>query len=147
MSNCRAGAPPANVIISVSEALALQPERATSSCGHKLLTGKSHGSWAEGAIMKRSSLLIAFIFAVVCSDLLAQSKIDLQPADTILSILQRNIGQMVELRLKSGEKIGGKVEKVGIKLIQLSQLSGAEFFEVAVDAADVSAVVLRTKSK
>ena len=97
--------------------------------------------------MKRASLLVAFIFAVVCSDLLAQSKIELQPSDTILSILQRNIGQMVELRMKSGEKIGGKVEKVGIKLVQLSQLTGAEFFEAAVDAADVSAVVLRTKSK
>ena len=97
--------------------------------------------------MKRSSLLIAFIFAVVCSDLRAESKIDLQPSDTILSILQRNIGQMVELRMKSGGKIGGKVEKVGIKLVQLSQLAGAEFFETAVDAAEVSAVILRTKSK
>jgi hypothetical protein len=98
-------------------------------------------------MMKRASLLMALIFAVVCTDLLAQSKIELQPSDTILSILQRNIGQLVELRMKSGEKIGGKVEKVGIKLVQLSQLTGAEFFEAAVDAADVSAVVLRTKSK
>ena len=97
--------------------------------------------------MKHSSLLIAFILTVVCSDLLAQSKIELQPSDTILSILQRNIGQMVELRMKSGEKIGGKVEKVGIKLVQLSQLTGAEFFEAAVDAEAVSAVVLRIKSK
>src|SRR3979411_1431517 len=97
--------------------------------------------------MKRSSLLIALILAVVCSDLLAESKIDLQPADTILSILQRNIGQMVELRMKSGEKIGGKVEKVGIKLVHISQLTGAEFFDAAVDASDVSAVIVRTKSK
>ena len=43
--------------------------------------------------MKSSSLVIAFIFAFVCSDLSAQSKIDLQPSDTILSILQRNTGQ------------------------------------------------------
>ena len=97
--------------------------------------------------MKRSSLVIAFIFAVVCSDLSAQSKIELQPSDTILSILQRNTGQVVELRMKSGEKIGGKVEKVGIKLVHLSQLTGAEFFDAAVDAADVAAVVIRTKSK
>jgi hypothetical protein len=95
--------------------------------------------------MKRLSFLIAVIFAVVCSDLLAQSKIDLQPSDTIISILQRNVGQMVELRMKSGEKIGGKVEKVGDKLIHLSQLTGAEFFDAAVDAADVAAVIVRTK--
>ena len=97
--------------------------------------------------MKRSSLVIAFILAVVCSDLFAQSKIELQPSDTILSILQRNTGQMVELRMKSGEKIGGKVEKVGIKLVHLSQLTGAEFFDAAVDAEDVAAVIVRTKGK
>jgi hypothetical protein len=95
--------------------------------------------------MKRSLLVISFIFAVVCSDLLAQSKIDLQPADTILSLLQKNTGQIVELRMKSGEKIAGKIEKVGIKLVHLSQLTGAEFYDAAIDAGDVAAVVIRTK--
>jgi hypothetical protein len=97
--------------------------------------------------MKRLPLVIALIFAFVCSGLFAQSKIDLQPSDTILSILQRCVGQTVELRMKSGEKIGGKIEKVGIKLVHLSQLTGAEFFDAAVDAEDVAAVIVRTKSK
>ncbi len=97
--------------------------------------------------MKRSTFLIAFILALACSDLFAQSKIELQPGDTILGILQRNAGQMVELRMKSGEKIGGKVEKVGDKLVHLSQLTGAEFFDAAVDTAHVAAVIVRTKSK
>jgi hypothetical protein len=97
--------------------------------------------------MKRSPLVIAFIFAFACSNLVGQSKIDLQPSDTIISILQRNSGQTVELRMKSGEKIGGKIEKVGDKLVHLSQLTGAEFFDAAVDTSDVAAVVVRTKSK
>lgn len=97
--------------------------------------------------MKSLSLIVAVTVAFVCSDLFAQSKIDLQPSDTIISILQRNVGQVVELRMKSGEKIGGKVEKVGDKLVHLSQLTGAEFFDAAVDAADVAAVVVRAKSK
>jgi hypothetical protein len=95
--------------------------------------------------MKRFSILIAFMVALACSDLVAQGKIDLQTSDTILGILQKNVGQVVELRMKSGEKIGGKLEKVGDKLVHLSQLTGAEFFDAAVDAADVSAVVVRTK--
>ena len=95
--------------------------------------------------MKRLSLLIAMLVAFACSNLLAQSKIDLQTSDTILGILQKNIGQTVELRMKSGEKIGGKVEKVGDKLVHLSQLTGAEFFDAAVDAGEVAAVVIRTK--
>jgi len=97
--------------------------------------------------MKRSSLVIALTLTLVFSQLFAQSKIDLQASDTILSILQKNAGQIVELRMKSGEKIGGKVEKVGIKLVHLSQLTGAEFFDAAVDAEDVAAVILRMKSK
>jgi hypothetical protein len=97
--------------------------------------------------MKRLPLLTALILVFACSGLFAQSKIDLQPSDTIISILQRNIGQTVELRMKCGEKIGGKVEKVGDKLVHLSQLTGAEFFDAAVDTADVAAVIVRTKSK
>src|SRR5438874_12313371 len=97
--------------------------------------------------MKCSSLLIAFVLAFAYSGLFAQGKIDLQTSDTILGILQKNVGQTVELRMKSGEKIGGKIEKVGDKLVHLSQLTGAEFFDAAVDAADISAVMVRTKSK
>ncbi|HYJ04381.1 MAG TPA: hypothetical protein VEX43_04565 [Chthoniobacterales bacterium] len=97
--------------------------------------------------MKRPSLLVACILVFICANLFAQSKIDLQTGDTILSILQKNTGQTVELRMKSGDKIGGKVEKVGDKLVHLSQLTGAEFFDAAVDSEEVAAVVLRTKSK
>jgi len=93
--------------------------------------------------MKRFSLFAAVIVALVCSNLSAQTKIDLQSNDTILSILQRNTGQNVELRLKSGEKIGGKVEKIADKLVYLSQLTGAEYYDAVVDTGDVSAVVVR----
>ncbi len=97
--------------------------------------------------MKRLSFLVAFIFAIACGGLFAQGKIDLQPSDTIIGILQKNVGQTVELRMKSGEKMGGKIEKMGDKLVHLSQLTGAEFFDAAVDTADVSAVIVRTKSR
>jgi hypothetical protein len=102
---------------------------------------------AERIDMKRFSLLITFVFAFACCDLFAQGKIDLQASDTILSILQKNTGQTVELRMKSGEKVAGKIEKVGDKLVHLSQLTGAEFFDAAVDTSDVAAVIVRTKSK
>jgi hypothetical protein len=95
--------------------------------------------------MKHFSLLIAILAAFAASTLFAQGKIDLQTSDTVLGILQKNVGQVVELRMKSGEKIGGKIEKVGDKLVHLSQLTGAEFYDAAVDAGDVSAVVVRTK--
>jgi hypothetical protein len=52
---------------------------------------------------------------------------------------------MVELRMKSGEKLGGKIEKVGAKLVHLSQLTGAEFYDAAVDLDAISAVVVRAR--
>jgi hypothetical protein len=95
--------------------------------------------------MKRLSLLIALLFLFAGSHLFGQGKIDLQTSDTVLGILQKNIGQVVELRMKSGEKIAGKLEKVGDKLVHLSQLTGAEFYDAAVDAESISAVVVRTR--
>ncbi len=75
------------------------------------------------------------------------NKLDFQPADTVQTVLERQVGQTVELRLKAGEKIGGKVEKVGAKLVQLSQLTGAEFSDAVVDLESISAVVVRTRTK
>ncbi|MFN2541916.1 MAG: hypothetical protein ABR514_07095 [Chthoniobacterales bacterium] len=95
--------------------------------------------------MKRFFLLLTVVSAFACTNVFAQGKIDLQTSDTILGVLQKNIGQVVELRMKSGEKIAGKLEKVGDKLVQVSQLTGAEFYDAAVDTADVSAVVVRTR--
>ena len=75
----------------------------------------------------------------------ADGRIELKPDDSVKSVLERHIGQVVELRLGSGEKIAGKVEKVGENLVHLSQLTGQEFFEAAVDLESVSAVVVRAK--
>ena len=96
--------------------------------------------------MKRYTLLIAIIVAVTCS-LFAQEKATLQPNATILSILQGSTGKTVELRLNSGEKIGGKVEQVNDNLVLLSHLTGAEFFDGFVNTKDVSAVVIRSAGK
>src|SRR5437660_3311083 len=94
MRNCRAGAPPANAIISQTR-------------GYSDSARKERSSSAEHPDMKSLSFIVAVILAVACSDLIAQNKIDLQPSDTIISILQKNIGQTVELRMKCGEKITG----------------------------------------
>ena len=90
-------------------------------------------------------LLIVVLLGL--SSVRAEGPIDLKPDDSVASILRRQSGQVVELRLVSGEKIAGKVEKVGENLVHLVQLTGQEFFEAAVDLESVSAVVVRSKSK
>lgn len=78
---------------------------------------------------------------------LEQSKVDLQPNDTIPKILQRQGGQWVELRLKSGEKLAGKLEKQNEELVHLSSLAGAEFYDAVVNVDDIAAVLVRAKKR
>jgi hypothetical protein len=94
--------------------------------------------------MKPYSLLLGIIVAAMaCSSLLAQEKAVLQPNATVLGILQGNAGKTVELHMRSGEKIGGKVGQVTDNVVYLSHLTGAEFYDAFVDVKDVSAVVIR----
>jgi hypothetical protein len=94
--------------------------------------------------MKRYSLLLGIIVAAIaCSTLPAQEKPAIQPNATVLSILQGNAGKAVELHLRSGEKIGGRVGQVTDNIVYLSHLTGAEFFDAFVDVKDISAVVIR----
>jgi hypothetical protein len=97
--------------------------------------------------MKRFSFILALLLVATCADLSAQNKIDMQSDTTFLSILQGSTGQTVELRLRSGEKMAGKLEKVTDQVVHLSQLTGAEFFEAFVDTKEIAAVVIRAKAK
>jgi hypothetical protein len=94
--------------------------------------------------MKRYSFLLGIIIAAVaCSSLLAQERAALQPNATVLSILRGSAGKAVELHLRSGEKVGGKVGQVTDNIVYLSHLTGAEFYDAFVDVKDISAVVVR----
>jgi hypothetical protein len=98
--------------------------------------------------MKSKSLflLVLFIFCILSSTGWAEA-IDLQPNDTIQSILQRQVGQPIELRMKSGEKLGGKLEKLNVNVVHLTQLTGAEYFDAAVSVDEIAAVIVRAKAK
>ncbi len=98
--------------------------------------------------MKRHSLVIGIIVATVtCSNLLAQEKATLQPNATVISLLQGSAGKSVELHLRSGEKMGGKIAQVTDNVVHLSNLTGAEYFDAFIDVKDISAVVVRVAGK
>ena len=98
------------------------------------------------ALMKHL-LLSLLTLAALCLSAFGQAKIELQPGDTMRSVLEKQVGQIVDLRMKSGEKLGGKIEKVTDKLAHLSQLTGAEFYDAVVDIDGIAAVAVRTKTK
>ncbi|PYK20265.1 MAG: hypothetical protein DME53_04890 [Verrucomicrobia bacterium] len=98
--------------------------------------------------MKYYSVFFAlFIATLTCSSLLAQDKAALQPNATVVGLLQSNAGKIVELHLRSGEKMGGKVAQVSDNIVHISNLTGAEYFDAFVDAKDISAVVVRVAGR
>ena len=100
--------------------------RSTVPCDYLLANRSVVGQ--NQSIMKRYSLLLGIIIAAItCSSLQAQEKAALQPNATVLNILQGNAGKAVELHLRSGEKVAGKVGQVTDNIVYLSHLTGAEF--------------------
>jgi hypothetical protein len=89
-----------------------------------------------------ASLVLLATLAPLCAE---DAGIGFRSEDLIGTVLARQAGQTVELRLVSGEKMGGKVEKVGANLVHLTQLTGAEFFEGAIRLDQIAAVVVRAK--
>lgn len=90
----------------------------------------------------RTLALIAALSATAFADKLAY-----EPSDTIASILKKQVGQRVELRIEGSEKISGKVEAVGEKTVHLSALAGQEFYDAVVSIEEITAVVIRTGGK
>jgi hypothetical protein len=99
-------------------------------------------------IMKRYSLIFMVILsAVICASSFAQDKASLQSNATVATLLQGSVGKSVELHLRSGEKMGGKVAQVTENIVHLSNLTGAEYFDAFVDVKDISAVLVRVAGK
>ena len=94
-----------------------------------------------------SPLLVAVIAAAMCCSAFAQEKATLQPNATVVGLLQGSAGKIVELHLRSGEKMGGKVAQVTDNIVHLSNLAGAEYFDAFIDAKDISAVVIRVAGR
>ena len=98
--------------------------------------------------MKPYSLVVVMIItAAACGSSFAQDKTSLQGNASVAGILQGSAGKSVELHLRSGEKMGGKVAQVTDSIVHLSNLTGGEYFDAFVDMKDVSAVVVRVAGR
>jgi len=94
----------------------------------------------------KTILFCLTIIAFAGSMAFGQSPLELQANDTMHAVLERQVGKPVELRMKSGEKIAGKLQKVTGTLAHLAQLNDATFYDAAVEIESVAAVVVRARS-
>lgn len=87
-------------------------------------------------------LLTLLIAAVVTAE---EAKFSVSKDDTIRSVLSKQVGAKVTLRLGSGDEIGGTVKSVGDRVVHLSEITGKEFFDAAVDIDKINAVMVRAR--
>jgi len=69
---------------------------------------------------------------------------EIQRAETVKDILERHMGQVVKVHLKSGGEFEGTVTKVGDSLVHLSRLSGM-YLDAVVNTQGILAVILEVR--
>ncbi|MEK7763955.1 MAG: hypothetical protein CAF43_008850 [Nitrospira sp. CG24C] len=98
-----------------------------------------------------TSLLIGSLVlsaGAVGSDLWAEEKHAEQAvSESLKQALDQLIGKRVKLKLTSGQDLEGTVASVTGQTVQLTQLTGAEFFDAMVRLDHVSAVIVRARTK
>lgn len=75
------------------------------------------------------------------------SQIDLSSSETMHQTIQQQVGKRVKLKLVSGQDLEGQVVKVGNEAVQLTELTGMEFFDATVRLNQVAAVIVRRAGK
>jgi hypothetical protein len=93
------------------------------------------------------TLTILALMSTLVTSAFAADKIGFTKDDTLLDILNRQAGQKVELRLKSGEKISGTVKTIGTSCVHIGAITGQEFYDAVVAKEDISALVIRNDGK
>jgi len=74
-----------------------------------------------------------------------KDKFLIRTTDNILTILQQEIDLPVKLQLRSGAQISGTVTRIGVGVVQISEVSGMELFDAVVKIDDISAVLFRAR--
>ena len=74
------------------------------------------------------------------------AKLAIGNADTMRSVLERQVGKRVGLVLNTGgAELAGVVVAVGDKVVHISQLTGREFSDAIVSLDGILAVVIRVR--
>ncbi|MDG4551578.1 MAG: hypothetical protein P9F19_05740 [Candidatus Contendobacter sp.] len=94
----------------------------------------------------KQGILIAAVFGTMMSVAATAEPLVLGQDDTIGKVLAAQKGKKVTIRLGSGEDLSGTVKEVTGSLVQLSELSGKEFYDAVIALEGIKAVIVRVKT-
>ena len=88
---------------------------------------------------------LAVAFALSANVSIAQPLV-VNTDDTLEKLLVAQKGKRVTVKLGPNDELTGLVKTVTPNLVHLSELTGREFFDAAVDMKQIRAVIVRTKN-
>ena len=98
-----------------------------------------------GAVVLGLALSLTGGAGLSISNVLAQdSPANVDHAGSIRQALEQQLGKRAKLKLVSGQDVEGKVVNVGEKVVNVSELTGMEYFSATVRLDQVAAVIVRT---
>ena len=95
--------------------------------------------------MKNTAVLTAVLLGGLMSLSVTADPLVLNPGDTMEKVLTAQKGKKVTIRLGSGEDLSGTVKEVNGSLVQLSGLSGKEFYDAVIATQRIAAGIIRTQ--
>jgi hypothetical protein len=91
------------------------------------------------------ALAVAVAFALSVSASIAQPLV-VTADDTLEKLLTAHKGKRVTVKLGPNDELTGVVKAVTPNVVHLSELTGREFFDAAVDMKQIRAIIVRTKN-
>lgn len=76
-----------------------------------------------------------------------KTALQVEKGDTVRTVLTRQIDRKVTLVLSQGQELTGTVRSVGDGVVQLSDLSGRDFYDAVVDLQKIAAVVVKVRGQ
>jgi hypothetical protein len=96
-------------------------------------------------LLPRLVFSLMLVLALITAAVAQEAKMSIVNNDTIRTVLEKQVGKQVTLKLDSGEELGGIVRTVGDHVVHVEKISGKEFFDAIVDLDEVAAVILRVR--
>ena len=91
-----------------------------------------------------TTILIATLLGGLMTIAAAES-LALRQDDTVEKVLIAQKGKKVTIRFGSGEDLSGTVKEVNGSLVQLSELSGKDFYDAVIPTKNITAVIIRAR--
>jgi hypothetical protein len=98
-------------------------------------------------MIRRSTALVIALGCLAPALVAQDAPVQVSDADTVRSVLARQVGKGATVKLASGEELAGKVQAVGEHVVHLAELSGKEFYDAVIDLDEVAAVILRAREQ